>query len=158
MTGSNAVIGFPDAAASDTNPGKYYLGGKSMPLIELTDQQTLLAGSTEQNATHTVLSFTKLLTEPEEVPINNVGANRFLVAVGSSNVWGYHQARHSFLETISCPKTCDPTPPEAVSFDSELLPISFAYQLDVDNATGKDVFVAEVTYEGNLRFATHCER
>ncbi|CAB9496618.1 Eukaryotic cytochrome b561 [Seminavis robusta] len=102
MQDSNAVIGMPGEEESETNPGKYFLGGYTADGITLSEQQTLLSKSLEQNDTHTVLSFTKLLEEPDEVAITTSGDNNFLVAVGLSNEFGYHAARHPFTERITC--------------------------------------------------------
>ncbi|CAB9503318.1 Eukaryotic cytochrome b561 [Seminavis robusta] len=102
MVGSTAVIGIPAEGISASNPGKYLLGGYSVPQVSLMEQQTLLSKTLEQNDTHTLLSFTKLLVEPDEVAINTNGDNFFLVAVGSGNDLAYHASRHSFTAGYEC--------------------------------------------------------
>ena len=103
MVGSLGIIGLPDEDISGSNPGKYNLGGFSPAQVLLTDQQTLLAGDIVQNDTHTVLSFTKFLTEPDELAIDPSGPNHFLVAAGSGNELAYHAVRHAFMATLGCP-------------------------------------------------------
>lgn len=93
MVGSLGIIGLPDEPLSESNPGKYNLGGQSVSAVTLTDQQTLLDGNIEQNDTHTVLTFTKLLTEPGEIPIDPNGNNFFLAAAGSGNDLNFHTKR-----------------------------------------------------------------
>ena len=93
MVGSLAIIGFPDEDPSQTNPGKHDLGGQSVSAVTPTDQQTLLDGNIVQNDTHTVLTFTKLLSEPGEIEIIPNGPNFFLVSAGSSNELNIHTQR-----------------------------------------------------------------
>mmetsp|Transcript_5267 Transcript_5267/g.9346 ORF Transcript_5267/g.9346 Transcript_5267/m.9346 type:complete len:1208 (+) Transcript_5267:170-3793(+) len=106
MVGSLAVIGLPDEDISESNPGKYDLGGQSPAAVTLTDQQTILDGNVEQNETHTVLTFTKLLTEPGEMPIDPNGRNVFLAAAGLDNNLGFHAVRGVVALTLA-PCTAD---------------------------------------------------
>ena len=107
MVGALGIIGLPDEEESQSNPGKYDLGGFSPAQVLLTEQQTLLAGSIVQNDTHTTLSFTKFLSEPDEIAINPSGDNFFLVAAGSGNELAYHAVRHPFSATLGCPSDDD---------------------------------------------------
>jgi hypothetical protein len=88
-------IGLPDQPVGASNPGKYNLGSRDPSGVTLTDQQTLLSGNIEQNDTHTVLTFTKLLEEPGEIPINPNGDNFFLAAAGTENNLAFHRVRGS---------------------------------------------------------------
>lgn len=92
MVGSHVVIGFPEEANSVTNPGKYVLSGKSNAGVQLlpNELQTLQEASIEQNATHTTLSFTKLLEEDNEPSFSADGSNAVVWAAASSNLLGYH--------------------------------------------------------------------
>jgi hypothetical protein len=101
MVGSLAVIGFPDEGISSTNPGKYFLGGQSPSAVTLTDQQTILDGNIEQNDTHTVLTFTKVLSEPGEIPIDPNGRNFFLAAAGIQNSLDFHAVRGVVALTLA---------------------------------------------------------
>ena len=101
MVGSLAVIGLPDDAVNPANPGKYDLGGQSVAAVTMTDQQTLLDGNIVQNDTHTVLTFTKILSEPGEIEINPNGANFFLVASGTANDLNIHLQRAAASITLA---------------------------------------------------------
>ena len=74
----------PDEPISDTNPAYYDLGAQSPAGVTLapSDRQTLLESNIEQNETHTVLTFTRLLTD--EISIDPNGNNWFLVAFSRS--------------------------------------------------------------------------
>jgi hypothetical protein len=99
MIGSDAVIGLPDEPMSAANPAKYNLGAKSPNGVrELsTAQQTLQDASITQNATHTVLSFTKFLAEESEVQLGATGPHNFIWAVGNGNVLAsYHGRKGDF--------------------------------------------------------------
>lgn len=95
MVGSLAIIGLPDEPIGEKNPGKYLLGAQTPSAVTLTDQQTLLDSNIEQNETHTILTFTKLLVEPGEISINPNGDNFFIVAGGSRNNLDFHQVREA---------------------------------------------------------------
>eukprot|EP00578_Thalassiosira_sp_NH16_P004944 CAMPEP_0181139762 /NCGR_PEP_ID=MMETSP1071-20121207/34953_1 /TAXON_ID=35127 /ORGANISM="Thalassiosira sp., Strain NH16" /LENGTH=220 /DNA_ID=CAMNT_0023226687 /DNA_START=383 /DNA_END=1045 /DNA_ORIENTATION=- len=49
------------------------------------------------------MTFTKILVEPDEIPILETGNNIFLYAIGSSNQMGYHLERNSFDIDFSLP-------------------------------------------------------
>ena len=69
MIGSQAVVGWPDDALSSTNPGKYDMSSKSPDGVVLMEnsRQTLTNATIVQNSTHTVLKFTKILEESNEI-------------------------------------------------------------------------------------------
>ena len=102
MVGSLAVIGLPDEDVGPTNPGKYDLEAITVAGVVLTDQQTLMDGNIEQNETHTVLTFTKLVEEEGELSINPTGNNFFLVAAGTANELAFHAVRQPFEVALGC--------------------------------------------------------
>ncbi|KAL3801073.1 hypothetical protein HJC23_002366 [Cyclotella cryptica] len=81
MIGSEAIIGVPGMT-----PAKYYLGGKYESAVQLMEQskQTLLNPRVEVADGQTVLSFTKLLVEKNEIKIIT-GENIFLWAHGTDS-------------------------------------------------------------------------
>ena len=89
MIGSEAVIGVPAGAGSV--PLKYTLGGYTalavQPMPE--SQQTLSTASVEVLDGRTVMRFTKIMKEPDEIEIT-MGENLFLWAHGSDSTLGYH--------------------------------------------------------------------
>ncbi len=95
MVGSEAVIGLPDTG----QVLKYNLGGKIIAGVQPVsqDKQTLIDASIRQEDGFTILSFTKILVEPDEIPINISGDNIFLSAWGFSNALNVHVAHGSFL-------------------------------------------------------------
>jgi hypothetical protein len=93
MSGSVAIVGLPD----DNSILKYSLGsGRSVnPMSE--EQQTLRDTSITQQDGQTIITFTKLLVEQDELPILTDGSvNIFIHARGMSNTLGYHGSRISF--------------------------------------------------------------
>ena len=100
MVGSEAVLGLPDDENGLTNPGKYDLNARDTSGVRLmgNPQQTLKNATIEQNSTHTVLTFTKLLVETDEHTISTE-SNTFLWAVGSGNGFGAHASRGGFTLT-----------------------------------------------------------
>ncbi len=100
MVGNVAVVGLPD----DGTVKQYYLGGEvdasqSTPL----DEQTLLSGSITQNDTYTVLTFTKLLADADQLAVSSDAANTFIYAVGDANNFYYHSIYASFsLQLTPC--------------------------------------------------------
>ena len=89
MPGSEAVIGRLDDDNLPTgipNPGKRYLVTRSPP-DELMPLQTLIGATIVKNITSqtTTLTFTKILIEQGEIPINARGNNTFLWARGSGD-------------------------------------------------------------------------
>jgi DOMON domain len=93
MIGSEAVIGLPD----EGTVLKYGLTLQDAAgVLPLPDaQQTLIDASINQDAGQTTLRFTKIMNEPNEIPIN-LGANTFLGAWGFGNALSVHQSRESF--------------------------------------------------------------
>jgi hypothetical protein len=95
MVGSEAVIGFPETG----EVLKYTLGDQSLSGVQPkpADQQTLIDASIRQVDGSTVLSFTKILVEPGEIPIKIDGDNVFLSSWGFSDTLSVHAARGSYL-------------------------------------------------------------
>jgi hypothetical protein len=86
-------------AVDVTNPAKYILASKSNRGVTqlATSQQTLQDASITQNATHTVLSFTKLLVEESEVLLSATGSHNFIWAIGQGNtISSFHGLRGDF--------------------------------------------------------------
>ena len=84
-------------------PAKYYLGGKYDSAVQLMEQskQTLLSSQVEVVDGLTVLSFTKLLVEKNEIEIS-VGENIFLWAHGTDADTTSHMGnRGSFRLNLS---------------------------------------------------------
>ena len=101
MLGSEVVIGLPDEPIiSKTNPAKYFLLFRSPLGINplSSEQQTLMNANVVQNDTHTVLTYTKLLEEKDEIRIFPEYLNKFVYAVGTSNTFGYHGQQRGFIE------------------------------------------------------------
>ena len=94
MVGSLAVIGLPNEDVT----AKYNLGGKSVSAVQqaASSQQTLTDTSITQNATHTVLKFTKLFVEDGELEMTADGRFAFIYALGSGNALSVHRTRGSF--------------------------------------------------------------
>jgi len=94
MVGSEAVIGLPDTGEVK----KYNLNAQNNAgVVPMPDEkQTLIDASVRQTSTTTTLSFTKILNEPGEIPINRIGIGNFLSAYGSSNTLGFHSARQPY--------------------------------------------------------------
>jgi len=91
MSGSVAIVGLPD----DDSILKYSLGsGFVNPMSE--EQQTLREISITQQDEQTIMTFTKLLVEQDELPILTDGSSIFIHARGMSNTLGYHGSRTSF--------------------------------------------------------------
>lgn len=102
MIGSEVVIGVPDSEAGPTNPGKYALSERSLNGVNLlpNEQQTLIDAIIEQNETHTVLRFTKLMEEDGEHSISATEPNPFTFATGINNVLGNHNQRATFMASV----------------------------------------------------------
>ncbi|KAL7496398.1 hypothetical protein ACHAWT_004652 [Skeletonema menzelii] len=98
MIGSEAVLGVPGGI-----PQKYVLGGKDnssvMPMA--AHKQTLMDASVEYESDLTILKFTKIMKEDDEVEIKSGGENTFLYAQGMGVDLGYHVTGESF--TLSLP-------------------------------------------------------
>ena len=93
--------------ACSGNPGdgsvmKYSLGAKAlsgvMPFPQ--DQQTLSDTSVEVMGGQTIVKFTKIMKESDEIEITT-GDNGFLWAYGTGNTLGYHKAKASFALNLS---------------------------------------------------------
>jgi DOMON domain len=98
------TLQMPNAIAIAAIPGaeyplpvKFDLGPtKAMSDVTLSPAQTLMDHSYDQNATHTTMTFTKLMVEGTEPPVNLKGVTPFLYAMGGSNEWVTHTVRGSF--------------------------------------------------------------
>eukprot|EP00804_Cyclotella_cryptica_P017373 CCRYP_020238-RC/>CCRYP_020238-RC protein AED:0.13 eAED:0.13 QI:0/0.75/0.6/0.8/0.75/0.6/5/529/454 len=100
MTGSQAVIGIP--GGNGNVPQKYNLFGRSASDVQpmSQSQQTLTDASIQVTNGQTIMKFTKIMSEPNEIPITT-GDNEFLWAYGSSPPLGYHAARGSYVQNLS---------------------------------------------------------
>uniref|UniRef100_A0A7S1ZIV4 Cytochrome b561 domain-containing protein n=1 Tax=Ditylum brightwellii TaxID=49249 RepID=A0A7S1ZIV4_9STRA len=96
MYGSEVVIGRPALPEGPNNPSKYRLGTVMNVKVNgdrLTEsQQTLIDPSITSQDGKTILQFTKLLSEPGEIPIDADGKNVFVWAYGvdSSSRFSIH--------------------------------------------------------------------
>lgn len=99
MVGSVAVIGLPN----ENSVLKYYLGGESVSGVQPMEstQQTLTNASIEQSNGQTVLTFTKLLSEPNELDLSAIDSNVFIYALGSSNTLALHQQDGAFSTALT---------------------------------------------------------
>jgi hypothetical protein len=95
MVPADAVIGLPGAGNSKSNPGKYTLTSKDISGVTLLDdsRQTLANHKIEQNDTHTVMTFDKILIEANEIPIVLDSEIAFIWAYGYGNDLGVHRSR-----------------------------------------------------------------
>jgi len=118
MSGSTAIIALPD----DNSVLKYSLGNERSVNPMSEEQQTLRDTSILQLYGRTIMTFTKLLVEEDELPILTDGSvNFFIHARGFSNTLGYHgpSNRLSFqmdfggvdidADVTSMPVTASPT-------------------------------------------------
>ena len=119
-----AIIGLPD----DNTVLKYNLGGKNVAGVQPRDasQQTLSNVSIEQADGRTILTFTKLLSEPGEVDLDATGSNTFIYATGFANNLAFHQQYGAFATALTaCRQAGDDSPPPVVdqvveTFNDEL--------------------------------------
>lgn len=110
MVGSDAIIGLPDEAASQSNPGKYTLEGYKEADVIMSAAQTLTDGEISQETGKTTLKFTKVLVESDENPISTTGVNYFLWAHGTENAFGEHAGTGAKAFAIDAASTlCVPT-------------------------------------------------
>jgi hypothetical protein len=86
-SGSVAIIGVPD---DNNSVQKYAIGTSRSVNLMSPDQQTLRDTNLIQEDGMTTMTFTKLLIEPDEIPILGYGNNFFIHARGISNTLGYH--------------------------------------------------------------------
>ena len=63
-------------------------------------QQTLTDATIQVTDGQTIMEFTKIMAEPNEIEITT-GDNDFLWAYGSSPTLGYHASRESFVQNLS---------------------------------------------------------
>lgn len=98
MQNGEAVLGLPGKM-----PRKYYLNGKSIDTVaEMpANKQTLIDAILEVDAEdRTVLRFTKVMNEEDEIEIKQGGEIYVLYAVGTSKELGYHDERKSLKVTL----------------------------------------------------------
>jgi hypothetical protein len=102
MAGSEVIIGVPGSAVGPTNPGKYVLSSQSLAGVTLlpSEQQTLIDATIEQNETHTVLRYSKLMEEDGEFSLSADEPNPFVFATGISNALGNHNQRFTFSASV----------------------------------------------------------
>lgn len=94
MVGSEAVIGVPETG----EVLKYNLNAQNPDgVVPMPDnQQTLIDTSIRQIDGRTLVSFTKIAVEPNEIPFDVAGDNTLLSAWGLGNNLGIHAKRASF--------------------------------------------------------------
>lgn len=94
MVGSEAVLCVPETRGRDSDVAKYFLNGvhREGEVTEILPmkKQSLIDASIEQKNGITKCSFTKLLREEGEIPINPYGRNVFVWAVGDEDDASYH--------------------------------------------------------------------
>ena len=94
MVGSEAVLCVPETRGRDSDVAKYFLSGvhREGEVTEILPmrKQSLIDASIEQKNGITKCSFTKLLREEGEIPINPYGRNVFVWAVGDEDDASYH--------------------------------------------------------------------
>lgn len=98
MQNAEAVLGLPGKM-----PRKYDLNGKSIDtVVEMpANKQTLIDASLEVDAEdRTVLRFTKIMNEEDEIEIKQGGEIYLLYALGTSQELGYHAERKSQKVTL----------------------------------------------------------
>jgi hypothetical protein len=102
MAGSEVIIGVPGSAVGPNNPGKYTLSSQSLSGVILlpSEQQTLIDATIEQNETHTVLRYSKLMEEDGEFSLSADEPNPFVFATGISNALGNHNQRFTFSASV----------------------------------------------------------
>ncbi|KAL7459625.1 hypothetical protein ACHAWC_011376 [Mediolabrus comicus] len=107
MIGSEAILGVPSTDESGNNigmtPQKYVLGGKDNSSVIPMDagKQTLIDASVKVTRKgRTVLKFTKIMKEEDEVEIRPGVENTFLFAQGMGLDVGYHAVGESFTITL----------------------------------------------------------
>eukprot|EP00816_Leptocylindrus_hargravesii_P008661 CAMPEP_0196820392 /NCGR_PEP_ID=MMETSP1362-20130617/75038_1 /TAXON_ID=163516 /ORGANISM="Leptocylindrus danicus, Strain CCMP1856" /LENGTH=632 /DNA_ID=CAMNT_0042199255 /DNA_START=117 /DNA_END=2015 /DNA_ORIENTATION=+ len=103
MVGSQAVLGVLDND-DEFSVGKYDLTRYSSSGVELMDlsRQTLQGASfTQSSEDGTTLTFSKLLTEADEIPIDPIGENTFIWARGGGLRLAFHTQEGSFKVKLS---------------------------------------------------------
>lgn len=115
MVGSEAVIGIP--GGNGNVPQKYNLFGKSDSTVQPMpqSQQTLSNASVQVTNGQTIMKFTKIMAEPNEIQITT-GDNDFLWAYGSSPTLGYHAARGSYVQNLSTGASAVTTTPNKAAW------------------------------------------
>eukprot|EP00957_Ditylum_brightwellii_P093634 7130384-Ditylum_brightwellii.AAC.1 len=116
MYGSEVVIGRPTLPEGASNPSKYRLNTHHNVRVNddrLPDsQQTLIDPSITSKDGKTILQFTKLLSEPGEIPIDGNGENMFVWAYGPDRRYSrlsQHTSMGSSETDLSLSKVPDST-------------------------------------------------
>lgn len=110
MANSVAIVGLPN----DNTVLKYALGESRSVNPMSAEQQTLRDTTISQLYGATVMTFTKVLVENDELPILiNGDMNYFIHARGASNSLGYHAARMSFMKSFGADDVTVVTPPSS---------------------------------------------
>jgi hypothetical protein len=172
MIGSEAVIAVPETGQIL----KYSLGGKSVQGVQpMPDsQQTLVEKGMIQEQGTTTFAFTKIMNEPNEVPIVTDDLNIVLGAWGNSNSLGIHAVRQPFSIDLGSgdielvvPPIAQQQPPadnsggdvaegdeaspaaagEPIDLDGQLEGSSFSFQINPadPNAGGQDTITIQYT-------------
>ena len=106
MVGSEAILCVPQTRDRDSDVAKYFLDGNrrfgEVTDIVPMDQQTLIDTSIEQKNGITKCSFTKLLREEGEIPINPYGRNVFVWAAGDEDDASYHDQGSVVIDFGKC--------------------------------------------------------
>jgi hypothetical protein len=96
MVGSEAVIGYPDTGEVK----KYSLNSQNENLsgiVEMpAEKQTLVNTEVTQSDGATTMTYTKIMVEDDEIPINAFGDTIFLVSYAFSSSSTFHIAKGSF--------------------------------------------------------------
>jgi cytochrome b561 len=105
MVPGDAIIGIPESGLA---VGKYTMTDRTLGGVQLfpDSQQTLVESEIFQDDTVTILTFTKKVVEPNELPIDASGPNNFMWAYGYDNTFITHEKRGAFkLQLGVCTST-----------------------------------------------------
>ena len=122
MVGSEAILCIPETNDRQSDVAKYLLlnghraGGEVTDIVPMR-QQTLADATIEQRNGITKCSFTKLLREEGEIPINPYGRTMFVWAVGDEEDESYH-AQGSFV--VDFAKCFPGGVPEQFAFENDV--------------------------------------
>ena len=102
LTFDSVSLGSFSSGIPGSGVSKYFMAGQATSLVTKMpeSQQTLTDSSVEFDGTQTVMKFTMIMDEPDEVPVV-IGDNTFLYAYGSSPTLDYHAGRSPFVLNLS---------------------------------------------------------